>query len=157
MKTSDQPVYEVWEEDKPSFLPSYIMSGFVLMGLIMLLRSEIPIWPPRLAHLFLAVWFGCFFIWMLQNSRNRTSFSSFRLTITDEVYKHTFRYAIAEKPHVEIPIKEIQRIKVIRGTPDAIEVNAENDADIYFLPRNTDLDALVAALKRINPLIEVES
>ncbi len=155
MKSNDKIVYEVFEEDKPSFLPSYIMSAFVLAGLAMLQRSDLPLWPPQAAHAFFAVWFGCFFVWMLRNSRERTTFSSFRLTVTDEMYRHTFRYAVAEKPHVEIPIKEIEEVKITRGERATIEVSGADDADIYFLPRNSDIDPLIKALRTVNPSIRV--
>jgi len=63
--------------------------------------------------------------------------------------------AVAEKPHVEIPIKEIEEVKITREERATIEVNSGDDADIYFLARNADIDALIKALKTINPSIRV--
>jgi hypothetical protein len=155
VNASEKIIYEVFEEDEPTFVPSYIMSAFVLVGLTMLLRSDLPLWPPQAAHAFFLFWFGCLFVWMIRNSGGRTTFSSFRLTVTNEAYRHTFRYAIAEKPHVEIPIQEIEVVKITRGDRPTIEVNGADDADIYFLPRNADIDGLIKALKSVNPSIRV--
>ena len=99
--------YEGFEEDKPSYLPSYIMSGFVLVALVALAMEGLPLWPLSLAHAFLAVWFGVLFVWMVRNARQKKTFMSNRLTVTSDIFKHSFRYAVAEAKHVEIPVADI--------------------------------------------------
>lgn len=147
--------YEVFEEDPPSYVPSYIMSAFVLVALLGLAAHDRPLWPPTIAHAFMALWFGILFRWMLQNARERRLFLSNRLTVTDEFYRHTFRYAVAEATPVEIPVAEIETVRVSADEPRWIEVNGKSDGDMYFLPRGADVDELVAALTAANPAIRV--
>ena len=147
--------YEVFEEDPPSYLPSYIMSGFVLVAVIGLAGYGLPLWPPTIAHAFLALWFGILFRWMLQNARAQRLFLSNRLTVTDAVYRHTFRYGVAEATHVEIPISEIETVRVYGDDPARLEVMGKSDNDLYFLPQTANIDELVAALKAANPAIGV--
>jgi hypothetical protein len=147
--------YEVFEEDPPSYLPSYIMSAFALLALLGMARHGIPLWPLSAVHVAMVVWFGILFRWMLQNARSQRLFSSNRLTVADGVYRHTFRYAVAEVTHVEIPVAEIETVRVSGDEPRRIEVNGKSDGDLYFLPRGANVDELVAALTAANPAIRV--
>jgi hypothetical protein len=147
--------YEVFEEDKPSYVPSYIMSAFVLMGIVALAYYRVPLWPLSLAHVFLAVWFGVLFVWMLRNARETRQFLSQRLTVTADTYRHSFRYAIAEATHVEMPIAEIESVRVSADEPLYIEVIGKSDSDVYFLPRTADVEPLIAALRAGNAAIRV--
>ena len=147
--------YEVFQEDRPSYIPSYIMSGFVLVAVFGLAGQGIPLWPLSAVHVATAVWFGVLFRWMLQNARSQRLFLSNRLTVTDEVYRHTFRYAVAEATHVEIPMAEIETVRVSADEPRYIEVFAKSDLDTFFLPWAADVDELVAALRAANPAIRV--
>lgn len=156
MNDTVRPEYEVFEQDKPSFLPSYIMSAFVLLGIVSVWKAGLPLWPLGLGHLFFAIWFGVFFVWMLRNARSGRQFSSNRLVVTDTHFKHTFRYAIAEADFVEIPISEIKEVKILREATITIEVNAEHDFDLYVLPKGADPDRIVSALLKINPGIRVQ-
>jgi hypothetical protein len=149
--------YEVFEEDRPSYVPSYVMSAFVLAGLLGVVGHDQPVWPLKLGHVFMAAWFGVFFWWMLQNARSQRVFLSNRLTVADGVFRHTFRYAVAEATHVEIPVAEIESVRVSADEPPRIEVNGKSDGDFYFLPRGADVDELVAALTAANPAIRVTS
>jgi hypothetical protein len=147
--------YEAFEEDKPSYLPSYIMNTFVVVALIGLAYHRVPLWPLSLAHPFFAVWFGILFFWMLNNARERKRFSSQRLTITADTFKHSFRYALAEATHVEIPVAEIEQVRISATEPRFIEVIAKSDSDVYFLPSTADLEQLTAALRTVNPAIRI--
>lgn len=152
---SDNPViYEVFEEDPPSHISSYIMSGFVLAGL-MGLAIHVPFWPLSMAHVVVAIWFGILFVWILRDARQQKRFSSHRLTATSSTFKHSFRYAVAEATHVEIAVSDIVEIRVSQMEPRWIEVNGKTDSDIYFLPAEADLEQLIAVLKAGNPAIRV--
>jgi hypothetical protein len=147
--------YEAFDEDPPSHIPSYIMSAFVLVAVFGLAFHGVPAWPPSLGHLFMVVWFGILFRWMLLNARERRLFLSDRLTVTNEVFRHSFRYAVSEATHVEIPVAEIEEVRVSADEPRRIEVIGKSDGDLYFLPRGADVDELVAALTAANPAIRV--
>ncbi len=150
-------VYEVFEEEKPCYFPSYIMSAFVLIALVALGVHGVPLWPLSLAHLGIAVWFGILFRWILQNARQSKLFMSQRLLVSHDTFKHSFRYAVAEATHVEIPISEIERVKVSPEEPRFIEVVGKSDSDIYFLPPSADIEQLIAVLRMGNPAIRVTS
>lgn len=152
---TDSVSYEVFEEEKPSYLPSYIMSGFVLVALVSLAHNRVPLWPLSIVHLVLAFWFGTLFMWMLQNARERKMLSSHRLTITSDTFRHSFRYAVAEATHVEIPISQIEEVRISPEEPRSIEVIGKPDGDLYFLPQTADLEQLIVALQTVNPLIRV--
>jgi hypothetical protein len=148
-------VYETFDEDAPSYLPSYILSAFALVALVSIAYHRIPLWPLSLAHPFIALWFGVLFYWMLQNARSQRQFSSDRLTVTGDAFRHTFRYAVAEATHVEMPLAEIEEVRISAEEPRYIEVVGKSESDMYFLPRGADVDRLVAALKAGNPAIRV--
>ena len=152
---TDTVEYEVFDEERPTYIPAYIMSGFVLLGVVGLAFHRVPIWPPTLGHLFLAAWFGVLFYWILADRRQQRMFSSFRLRVTDTTYFHTFRYAVAEATHVELPLAEIRQVKISPTEPRYIEVQGKSDDDLYFLPPSADIDRLLAALKKGNPAIRV--
>jgi hypothetical protein len=146
--------YEVFEEDRPSYLPSYIMSGFVLVGVVSL-ANHVPAWPPPLATVFLCVWFGVLFRWMLLNARAQRQFSSHRLTVTPTTYRHSYRYAVAEATEVEMPLASIREVRVSAAEPRLLEVFSESDQDAYFLPAGADLRPLVEAIREGNPRVRV--
>jgi len=148
-------VYEVFEEDKPSYVPSYIMNGFVVVALVSIAYHRVPLWPLSLAHPFFAVWFGILFVWMLQNARERKLFLSHRLTVTKETFTHSFRYVVAEAKHVEIPLAEIEEVRISADEPRYITVIGKSDSDIYFLPRSAQIEPLIKALQAGNPAIKV--
>lgn len=148
--------YEVFDEDRPSYFPSYIMSAFVLVGIIALVRAQIPVWPLTLGHVIVAVWFGVLFKWILRNARQQKLFMSNRLIVTDKEYKHSFRYAVSEATHIEMPLSEIKSIKPSSDEPRYVEVIGSSDFDIYFLPKSADTDELVQAMLAGNPDILVE-
>ena len=75
--------YEVFEEDPPSYVPSYVMSAFALVAVLGLAAHGVPAWPPTAGHVFLVVWFGILFRWMLLSAREGRQFLSNRLTVTD--------------------------------------------------------------------------
>jgi hypothetical protein len=80
---SESVEYEVFGEERPTYVPAYIRSTFVLLGVAALAYHRVPLWPVTLAHEFLAVWFGVLFYWILLEQRQRRMFSSFRLRISD--------------------------------------------------------------------------
>jgi hypothetical protein len=145
--------YEVFEEDRPSYLPSYFMSAFLLVGVGSLGYYHLPFWPLSFAHVFLAVWFGVLFRWVLQNSRQQTMFSSNRLRVTNGIYEHSFRYAVTEASFVQMPIAEIEQIKISNSEPRYIVVTGKSNSDMYFLPPSADATLLVSALTAANPAI----
>lgn len=147
--------YEVFDEERPTYVPCYIMSTFVLIGVVSLAYYRVPLWPLTLAHPFFAVWFGVLFYWILLETRQRRMFLSNRLRITNESYAHTFRYAVSEAPHVELPLAEIEEIKISPGEPRYLEVKGKSDDDVYFLPPSADVERLLAAFKKGNPAIRV--
>jgi hypothetical protein len=147
--------YEVFDEERPSYLPSYFMSGFLLLGVASLAYYRLPFWPLSFAHVFLAVWFGVLFRCVLQYSRQAKSFSSNRLCVTNDTYAHTFRYAVKEATHVEMLIAEIREIKISNTDPRYIAVAGKSNWDMYFLPPSADTARLVAALTAANPAIRV--
>jgi hypothetical protein len=146
--------YEVFEEERPSYLPSYIMSGFLLVAVVTI-ADRMPAWPPAPAPVFLGAWFGIFFYWMVLNARERKRFSSHRLSVTDGAYRHSFRYAVAEATHVEMPLSDITEVRVSADGPRLIEVTGVSGADLYFLPSSADLEQLVAAIRAGNPAVRV--
>jgi hypothetical protein len=152
---ADTVEYEVFDEERPTYVSAYIMSTFVLLGIVALAYYRVPLWPLTLAHPFFAVWFGVLFYWILLESRQRRMFSSFRLRITDATYAHTFRYAVAEAMHVELPLAEIQQVKISPTEPRYLEVKSNSEDDLYFLPPSADIDRLLAAFKKGNPAIRV--
>lgn len=153
---SDAIEYEVFEEDKPSYLPVYLMSVFVLLGLVTLGQRPLPLWPVSIAHFFWAIWFGIFFYWTLGYSRQQKTFMSHRLRVANGVFRHTFRYAVAEAEHVEIPLAEIVEVKVSSQEPRSILLTGKSDFDIYFLPASADLEQILAAIKSGNPDVRIQ-
>ena len=147
--------YEAFDEDPPSYVPSYIMSAFVLVAVVGLAVHGVPAWPPTAGHVFLVIWFGILFRWMLLNARAQRLFLSDRLSVTNEAYRHTFRYAVSEATHVEIPVADIEEVRLSTAEPRRIEVIGKGDGDLYFLPRAANIDDLVAALTAANPAIRV--
>lgn len=146
--------YEVFEEERPSYLPSYIVSGFLLVAVVAI-ADKLPAWPLSVAHVFLAVWFGVLFYWLAQNARQQRLFSSHRLSVTADTYRHSFRYAVAEATHVELRLSDITEVRVSTVEPRLIEVIGAADDDVYFLPASADLEQLVAAIKAGNPAVRV--
>jgi len=147
--------YEVFDEHRPSYAPSHIMSAFVLLAVASLAYYRIPLWPPSVAHVVVAIWFGVLFRWILQNSRQVRTFASSRLRITDQTYAHTFRYAVTEATHVEMPLTEIEEVKVSRTEPRYIEVRGKSGCDMYFLPACADTERLLAAFTKANPSVRI--
>jgi hypothetical protein len=146
--------YEVFEEDRPSYLPSYLMSGFLLVAVVSV-ANRVPLWPLSVAHVFLVVWFGVLYYWIILNARQQKLFRSYRLSVTADTYRHSFRYAVAEATHVEMPLSEITEVRVAADEPRRIEVTGVSESDVYFLPRSADLEQLVAAIKAGNPAVRV--
>jgi hypothetical protein len=146
--------YEVFEEERPSYVPSYIMSAFLLIAVIAIV-DRAPLWPLSLAHVFLAVWFGVLFYWIVGNARQQKQFISQRLSVSADTYRHSFRYAVAEATHVEMPLAEITDVRVSADEPRLIEVTGKSDSDVYFLPPSADVQQLVAAIKAGNPAVRV--
>ena len=104
--------YEAFSENKPSYVPTYVLSAFVLVALVSLAQWRVPLWPLQLAHLVLAIWFGVAFKWTLDNARQQKIYMSDRVTVTNTHFRHTFRYAVSEDTFVEIPLSEIEQVKV---------------------------------------------
>jgi hypothetical protein len=115
----------------------------------------LPAWPPAPGTVFLAFWFGILFYWMLLNARERKRFSSQRLAVTADTYRHSFRYAVTEATHVEMPLSEIREVRVSADEPRRIEVSGVSDSEIYFLPSSANLEQLIATIKAGNPGVHV--
>lgn len=153
---SERVEYEFFEEEKPTYLPAYIMSAFLLIGLLSMFRFPAPLWPPTVAHAVIAVWFGVFFRWMLVYGRQVRNYSSNRLTVTQQTYSHTFRYAVHEADFATLPVAEIVSIRINRhGDTSWIEVKATNGDDVFFLPDVASAKRVAAALTKANPNIRV--
>jgi hypothetical protein len=146
--------FEVFEEDRPCYIQSYIMSGFLLVGVVAV-ADRVPVWPLSVTHVFLAIWFGVLFYWIVLNARQQKLFISHRLAVTADTYRHSFRYAVTEATHVEIPLSQITEVRVCAEQPRMIEVTGVSDSDVYFLPPSADLEQLVAAIKAGNPAVRV--
>ncbi|WP_165228168.1 hypothetical protein [Aquisphaera insulae] len=146
--------YEVFEEDRPSYLPSYIMSAFLLVAVVSV-ADKVPAWPPAPATVFLAIWFGVLFYWIARSASQQRVFSSHRLSVTATAYRHSFRYAVAEATHVELPLSEITEVRITADEPRLIEVTGVSDSDLCFLPASADIGQLVAAIKAGNPGVRV--
>ena len=149
--------YEVFDEYEPSYLSAYIMSVFVLLGIGSVAQSQMPLWPITMAHVFLVVWFGVLFKWILDLRRVRRVVQSSRLSVTNGLYKHSVRYAVEEYLDFEIPLAEIESIKLSTTEPQYIKVTSKTDEDVYFLPENTDFAALSDALLAGNEDIWIET
>src|SRR5262245_20400767 len=124
--------YEAFDEDRPSYLPSYLMSAFAFGAVLGLAIHGVPAWPPTLGHVFVVVWFGVLFRWMLLNARSQKMYLSDRLTVTSDVFRHSFRYAVTEATHVEIPVAEIEEVRLSAQEPRRIEVVGKSEGDLYF-------------------------
>jgi hypothetical protein len=146
--------YEVFYEDPPSYLPSYIMRGFLLVA-VLGVADRVPLWPLSVAHVFLAAWFGVLFYWIVQNASGQSLYRSHRLSVSAGVYRHSFRDAVAEATYVEMPLSEITEVRVSADEPRLIEVTGVSESDVCFLPPSADLEQLVAAIKSGNPAVRV--
>jgi hypothetical protein len=149
-------IYEVFEEDSPSYLPSYIMSGFLLVT-VALVADRMPNWPPPPAAVFLLIWCGVLLRWMLLNARQQKQFISSRLSVTADAYRHSFRYAVAEATHFELPLSEISEVRITNEEPRLVEVIGESESDVYFLPPSADVQELIAAIRAGNPRVRVSA
>ena len=143
--------YEVFEQEGPSYVPSYIMSGFVLVGLLSIASA-----PLTLASgLFFTAWFGVFFIWMVRNSRDQRWFASDRLVVANGQFSHTFRYAVTEAEHAIVDISDIHTINVTEGDRVTIELIGFKESDFCVLPSTAKVDELLAAITKHNPHIAI--
>src|SRR4051812_37747262 len=65
---------ESWESTGPSYVQSYVVSAFILIGILTIASNRVPATP--LSILFFSVWFGAFFYWLVQNRRAERTFAS---------------------------------------------------------------------------------
>jgi hypothetical protein len=153
---SERVEFEFFEAEQPTYAPAYIMSTFLLIGLLSMFKFPHPLWPPTVAHAVITVWFGVCFRWMLVYSRQMRLYSSSRLTVTQETYSHTFHYAVHEGDFVTLPVTEIVSIQINRGADTTwIEVKATNGDDVFFLPDVASAKRVAEALTKVNPCIRV--
>jgi hypothetical protein len=145
--------FEAFEQNGPSYFPSYVMSGFVLVGVLSIASNQEPL--SLTSGIFFGLWFGVFFVWMIRNSRDQRWFASDRLLIADGYFSHTFRYAVTEAEHARIEITDIHTIKVTDGVPISIELLGHKESDFCILPSEAKIDELVSALTRRNPNIKI--
>lgn len=145
--------YEAFEQNGPSYFPSYVMSGFVLVSVLSLDFGQFPLTLE--SGLFFSVYFGMFFVWMIRNSRDQRCFASDRLLVADGHFSRTFRYAVTEAEHASIEISDIHTIKVTHGDPISIELLGHKESDFCILPSEAKVDEFVTALTRHNPDITV--
>ena len=142
---------ESWEQTDPSYVQAYIVSAFLLVGLLGIAGHQVPLTP--MTGLFFAVWFGTLLYWLVQNSRAERRFASDRISISDGQVRHTFRYTVTEAPHTEIDDASLTEVRVHSGTPIGIELIGSAGSDFVFLPTSAAVDRFRAALVRLNPAI----
>ena len=142
---------ESWEQSGPSYVQSYVVSAFILIGFLGLASSRVPLTPD--VWIFFTAWFGAFFYWLIQNRRAERTFASDRITVANGRVTHTFRYANPEAEHSDIPVDEITEIRVHSGTPIAVELIGSSDSDFFMLPNEDQLERLRTTLQRLNPKI----
>ena len=144
---------ESWEQTGPFYGQSYVVSAFLLIGLLSIAWWQVPL--TSLTLVFFGAWFGGLVYWLIQNRRAERTFASDRITIAGGRVAHTFRYAITEVAHSEITVAELKEMKVYAGDPIAIELIGENDDDFFMLPNLEAVARLEATLLKQNPNIAV--
>lgn len=144
---------ESWEQTGPSYVPSYIVSAFLLIGLLNIAWWQVPLTPLTL--IFFTAWFVGLIYWLIQNRHAERTFASDRITVAGGRVAHTFRYAITEVAHSEVNMAEVKQMKVHAGDPIAIELIGENDGDFFMLPNLEAVARLEATLLKQNPNITV--
>ena len=144
---------ESWEQTGPSYIQAYVVSAFILVGILSIAFHRVPVTPLTL--IFMSVWFGGFVYWLMQNRHAERTFASDRITVANGRVSHTFRYTITEAEYSSVAVAEIKQMKVHSGDPIAVELIGDSDSDFFMLP-NPDV---VARLERIllaqNPNIEI--
>src|SRR5262245_21998530 len=95
---------ESWEQTGPSYIHSYVVSAFILVGFLAIAHHEVPVTP--LSLVVFSVWFGAFFYWLIQNRRAERTFASDRVTVANGRIAHTFRYTITEAEFTEMTVNE---------------------------------------------------
>lgn len=144
---------ESWEQTGPSYIQSYIVSAFLLVGILSIASWRMPLTPMTL--IFMSVWFGAFFYWLVQNRHAERTFASDRITITDGRVSHTFRYTITEAEHTDMLIADIKSIKIHSGQPIAIELVGDRDSDFLMLPDMETVTKFKETLLEQNSEIEI--
>ncbi len=144
---------ESWERTGPSYIQAYIVSAFLLVGILSIASWRVPLTPLTL--IFMSVWFGGFVYWLVQNRHAERTFASDRITVADGRVAHTFRYTITEAEHTDMAVSDIKKIKVHSGEPIAVELIGSHDSDFFMLPNMETVLRLERALLKLNPHIEV--
>ncbi|MCH7726396.1 MAG: hypothetical protein IH991_07970 [Planctomycetes bacterium] len=144
---------ESWEQTGPSYIQAYVVSAFILVGVLSIAFHQVPMTP--LSLVFMSVWFGMFFFWLIQNRRAERTFASDRITVENGRVAHTFRYTITEAEYSGIAVDEIKQMKVHSGNPIAIELVGESDSDFFMLRNEDQVDRFVHTLLELNPNIQI--
>lgn len=144
---------ESWELTGPSYVQSYVVSAFLLVGILSIASWRVPLTP--MTFIFMSAWFGGFVYWLIVNRHAERTFASDRITVADGRVAHTFRYTITEAKHTDIAVAEIKQMKVHAGEPIAIELIGETDSDFFLLPNPDAVARLEATLLKQNPNITV--
>jgi hypothetical protein len=144
---------ESWEQTGPSYVQTYIVSAFVLMGLLGIAWNGVPF--SLTAMLFFSLWFGTAFFWIWQNRRAERTFASDRITVHNGKLTHSFRYTFTEAVHVELDVNRIETIQIHTGELIGVEVVGKSESDFVFLPDPARADRFVQTLRRLNPGIRV--
>jgi hypothetical protein len=144
---------ESLESTGPSYVQSYVVSAFILIGILTIASNRVPATP--LSILFFSVWFGAFFYWLVQNRRAERTFASDRIVVANGRVAHTFRYTITEVEHISMAVNEIKRMKIHPGEAIAIELVGEKESDFFWLPNDEQVRRLEQTLLKLNPAIQI--
>lgn len=144
---------ESWERDGPSYVPTYVLSAFVLLGLLGIAANGLPV--STLSVLFFAIWFGLALLWIWQNHRAERTFSSDRIVVREGKVTHSFRYTITEAVHQEVDVEDIQEIAIHSGDPIGIELIGQHDSDFFFFPSRDKAEQFTQTLSELNPKLRV--
>ncbi|MEQ8635642.1 hypothetical protein [Gimesia maris] len=144
---------ESWEQTGPSYIQSYIVSAFLLVGILSIASARVPLTP--MSFIFMSLWFGCFLYWLVQNRHAERTFASDRITVADGHVSHTFRYTITEAEHTDMAVTDIKKIKIHSGTPIAVELIGEHGGDFFLLPNMQAVTRLEEVLLKHNSNIEI--
>jgi hypothetical protein len=147
---------ETWKQTGPSYIQSYVVSAFILVGLLCVAHYRTPLTP--LTGLVFAVWFGFLFYMLIQNWRAERTFASNRITVADGRLTHSFRYAVTEAEFSTMDVNDIVEMKVHSGEPGemiAVELIGAADSDFFLLPDEVQVNRLQSTLQRLNPAIRI--
>ncbi len=144
---------ESWDPTGPSYIQAYVVSVFILIGIVSVALAQVPVTPLTL--IFFSVWFGVLLFWLIQNRRAERTFASDRITVANGRVCHTFRYAITEAEHSSVAVADIKQMKVHFGDAIAVELIGERESDFFVLPNPDAVGRLERSLLAQNPNIKV--